>query len=376
MLPNLSPIHGLPRSHPISTRIRWRNPRCRTRTFISADPRRRRATSTASSAAGSAARCLASAPPTSRTAAATVALRTRDAISCTGTGKVLEGGTATGDLPRVPAEIKDGQPVMPAAMSPQNSATSPPPGSACRVSRGARRFASDARGSSPRAAFAFRPDQRFGGEELFGLLARDVAQLERHFAEGLAAGERALDDLARPSDSRRPCRGSWPARACSRRSGGSAPRRRRRPRRISSVNAEIAFGRIWSDCSRLCATSGIMTFNSSCPACTASEIAASFPTTWNPTIASISGMTGLTLPGMIEDPGCSAGRRISPKPVTGPEFSRRKSLPMRMHSSASALSAPERIANGARLCVASNRSGAGWSSSAVRSRSRRTTSSR
>ena len=30
-------------------------------------------------------------------------------------------------------------------------------------------------------------------------------------------------------------------------------------------------------------------------------------------------MTGFTLPGMIDEPGCLAGRRISAKPVRGPE---------------------------------------------------------
>ena len=37
-------------------------------------------------------------------------------------------------------------------------------------------------------------------------------------------------------------------------------------------------------------------------------------------------MTGLTLPGMIEDPGCSAGRLISASPARGPEASRIRSL--------------------------------------------------
>ena len=39
-----------------------------------------------------------------------------------------------------------------------------------------------------------------------------------------------------------------------------------------------------------------------------------------------SGITGLTLPGMIEEPAWTAGRRISPKPARGPEDSRRRSL--------------------------------------------------
>jgi len=41
---------------------------------------------------------------------------------------------------------------------------------------------------------------------------------------------------------------------------------------------------------------------------------------------STSGMTGLTLPGMIEDPGCIAGMAYSPMPPRGPEDNRRMSL--------------------------------------------------
>ena len=39
-----------------------------------------------------------------------------------------------------------------------------------------------------------------------------------------------------------------------------------------------------------------------------------------------SGTTGLTLPGMIDEPGCSAGRLISASPARGPEASRIRSL--------------------------------------------------
>ena len=37
-------------------------------------------------------------------------------------------------------------------------------------------------------------------------------------------------------------------------------------------------------------------------------------------------MTGLTLPGMIDEPGCRSGRLISPSPVRGPEPIQRRSL--------------------------------------------------
>jgi len=37
-------------------------------------------------------------------------------------------------------------------------------------------------------------------------------------------------------------------------------------------------------------------------------------------------MTGFTLPGMMDEPFCRAGRLISPKPVRGPLDRRRRSL--------------------------------------------------
>ena len=43
-------------------------------------------------------------------------------------------------------------------------------------------------------------------------------------------------------------------------------------------------------------------------------------------IAIASGTTGSTLPGMIDEPGCNAGRRISPSPAIGPEFIQRRSF--------------------------------------------------
>ena len=39
------------------------------------------------------------------------------------------------------------------------------------------------------------------------------------------------------------------------------------------------FVKIATDCSTLCAITGIITFSSNCPACTAIATAASFPTT-------------------------------------------------------------------------------------------------
>ncbi len=50
---------------------------------------------------------------------------------------------------------------------------------------------------------------------------------------------------------------------------------------------------------------GIITFSSSCPAWAASATVRSQPCTWNMAMFSISASTGLTLPGMMLEPGCT-----------------------------------------------------------------------
>ena len=50
------------------------------------------------------------------------------------------------------------------------------------------------------------------------------------------------------------------------------------------------------------------------------------PITLNAMMFITSGITGFTLPGMIDEPGCSAGRLISASPARGPEVSRIRSL--------------------------------------------------
>ena len=72
-------------------------------------------------------------------------------------------------------------------------------------------------------------------------------------------------------------------------------------------------------------------------------------------MSSISAKTGLTLPGMMEEPGCTAGSRISSRPVVGPEESRRKSLAMRTRVMAVVRKAPEKSAASAMDCIDSNR---------------------
>src|SRR5258707_2755325 len=51
------------------------------------------------------------------------------------------------------------------------------------------------------------------------------------------------------------------------------------------------------------AITGIITFSSRLPAAPAKATAASFPMTWAQTWPTASQITGLTLPGMIDDPG-------------------------------------------------------------------------
>src|SRR5262249_12032777 len=134
-----------------------------------------------------------------------------------------------------------------------------------------------------------------------------------------------------------------------------------RPLMHLSVKTFNILLRMVIDWSTLYAMVGIITLSSSWPACTARATAVSLPTTWNETIAASSGITGLILPGMIEDPGCRPGRLISAKPVFGPEDSRRRSLERRMTSSARLRKDDDTIAMQAFDCMAQRMSAAGVS---------------
>ena len=52
----------------------------------------------------------------------------------------------------------------------------------------------------------------------------------------------------------------------------------------------------------------------------------SLPITCAQTWMADSQITGFTLPGMMEEPGCRSGMAISPRPVFGPEPIQRRSL--------------------------------------------------
>jgi hypothetical protein len=74
------------------------------------------------------------------------------------------------------------------------------------------------------------------------------------------------------------------------------------------------------------AITGSNTLSCSCPASAAIDTVRSLPITRKQTMFTTSGITGLTLPGMIDEPGCFAGRLISRRPQRGPEESSRRSL--------------------------------------------------
>src|SRR3954452_4633912 len=96
-------------------------------------------------------------------------------------------------------------------------------------------------------------------------------------------------------------------------------------------------------------------------------IVTSLPTTWAATISTDSGITGLTLPGMIELPGCRLGIEISPMPQRGPEASQRMSLAILVSEAAIVLRAPEVSTAASLPAIASKRLGAGVNGQPVRS---------
>lgn len=66
-------------------------------------------------------------------------------------------------------------------------------------------------------------------------------------------------------------------------------------------------------------TNGLYTFNSKCPLLFANYIATSLPITYPHNIVNASHYVGLTLPGIIDEPGSFSGNYNSPNPDLGPE---------------------------------------------------------
>ena len=77
--------------------------------------------------------------------------------------------------------------------------------------------------------------------------------------------------------------------------------------------------------------------------------AASLPITCAATCVHTSQITGLTLPGMIDEPFWSSGSRISASPARGPDPIQRRSLAILVSETATTLSAPETSTSASRL---------------------------
>ena len=86
--------------------------------------------------------------------------------------------------------------------------------------------------------------------------------------------------------------------------------------------------------------SGSMVLRSSCPPWTPSVTAVWLPVTWAHTWIKASQITGFTLPGMMLEPGCTAGRAISASPQRGPLFMSRTSPAIFIRLAATAFTAP------------------------------------
>ena len=86
---------------------------------------------------------------------------------------------------------------------------------------------------------------------------------------------------------------------------------------------------------------GMATLSSKSPDAPPITTAASLPMTRMQTINTASGTTGLTLPGMMEEPGCRSGMWISARPVLGPEPIQRMSLQILVKDTAIVRNAPE-----------------------------------
>ena len=118
----------------------------------------------------------------------------------------------------------------------------------------------------------------------------------------------------------------------------------------------LADVRMRIDSNRLRAITGTRTFSSNAPCVPATVTAVSLPITWAATWSTTSGITGLTLPGMIDEPFWSSGSCSSPSPVRGPEPISTRSLAILVSDTATTLSAPCSSTSASRLAWASKRS--------------------
>src|ERR1700683_1669371 len=103
---------------------------------------------------------------------------------------------------------------------------------------------------------------------------------------------------------------------------------------------------------------GLYTLSSKLPCDPAIPTAAVAPCTCTQTIVIASHCVGLTLPGMIDDPGSFSGMESSPNPHRGPEASQRISFEMFIKEEAKVSSAP--CANTISSCAESAANLLGW----------------
>ena len=104
--------------------------------------------------------------------------------------------------------------------------------------------------------------------------------------------------------------------------------------------------------STLCTITGLNTFSWKLPCVPANATAASLPNTCTHTIVMASDWVGLTLPGMIDEPGSFSGMNSSPMPQRGPLASQRTSLAIFIRP-------PESVRSAADVCTR-----ASWAESA------------
>ena len=111
-------------------------------------------------------------------------------------------------------------------------------------------------------------------------------------------------------------------------------------------------------CRKLWAIMGRNTFSSKLPDAPPKLIATSLPNTWHASMVTASLCVGLTLPGMMDEPGSFSGMLSSPMPLRGPLASQRTSLAIFIMLAASVLSAPCAWTSASQEASASNLFGA------------------
>ena len=97
------------------------------------------------------------------------------------------------------------------------------------------------------------------------------------------------------------------------------------------------------DCKILWAIKGLKTFNSKCPCEPAIVIPLWFPITFTHTIVTASHWVGLTLPGIIEEPGSFSGRISSAYPALGPDPKNLISFDIFIKATAQVFKLPEKF---------------------------------